>query len=203
MEHTATYSPEDNKIRIYPAYRLDKETYTRVRNAGFIWAPKQELFVAPMWTPDREDLALELCGEIGDEDTSLVDRAEQRAERFEDYSAALAEDADLPTLQAHAEAATAPQPEPTVFDQMRDTLKAGVQVVSAPQLFPTPTELAARMVELAEIEDGQQVLEPSAGTGAIVDAIRSAMAGGSAGRRPPIIFPVDSSPTLPHSDIRR
>ena len=39
-----------------------------------------------MWTPDREDLALELCGEIGDEDTSLVDRAEERAERFEEYS---------------------------------------------------------------------------------------------------------------------
>lgn len=29
------------------------------------------------------------------------------------------------------------------------TLKAGVSVVSAPQLFPTPATLAARMVELA------------------------------------------------------
>jgi len=83
---TATYSPEDNKIRIYPNERLDSETYQKVKAAGFKWAPKQELFVAPMWTPDREDLAIELCGDIGDEDTSLVDRAEERAERFEEYS---------------------------------------------------------------------------------------------------------------------
>jgi protein-L-isoaspartate O-methyltransferase len=93
MSMTATYSPEDNKLRLYASARLDKDTYARVRAAGFIWAPKQELFVAPMWTPAREDLLLELCGEIGDEDTSLVDRAEARADRFEDYSDARATDA--------------------------------------------------------------------------------------------------------------
>src|SRR6202790_2811076 len=82
----ATYSPEDNKLRLYPLSRLPKELYERVRAAGFIWAPKQGLFVAPAWTPAREDLLIELCGEIGDEDTTLVDRAEERAERFEDYS---------------------------------------------------------------------------------------------------------------------
>jgi protein-L-isoaspartate O-methyltransferase len=54
------------------------------------------------------------------------------------------------------------------FDAMRDTLRAGVKAVSAPQLFPTPPDLAARMVELADIEPGQRVLEPSAGTGAIL-----------------------------------
>lgn len=86
MEHDATYSPDDNKLRIYPAYRLDREDYARLKSAGYKWAPKQELFVAPMWTPHREDIAVEFCGEIGDEDTSLVDRAEERAERFEDYS---------------------------------------------------------------------------------------------------------------------
>ena len=58
----ATYSPEDNKLRLYPYARLDMATYQRVKNAGFIWAPKQELFVAPMWTPSREDLLIELCG---------------------------------------------------------------------------------------------------------------------------------------------
>ena len=82
---TATYSPEDNKLRLYPLHRLDKETYERVKAAGFRWAPKQELFVAPAWTPEREDLLTELCGEVGDEDTSLVDRAEERAERFDEY----------------------------------------------------------------------------------------------------------------------
>ena len=94
MTYTATYSPEDNKLRLYSAARLDKETYSRVRAAGFIWAPKQDLFVAPAWTPSREDLLLELCGEIGDEDTSLVERQEQRAERFEDYSESRAKDAE-------------------------------------------------------------------------------------------------------------
>ncbi len=83
---TCSYSPEDNKLRLYPFSRLDSETYERVKAAGFKWAPKQELFVAPMWTPWREDLLIELCGEIGDEDTSLVERQEQRAERFEDLS---------------------------------------------------------------------------------------------------------------------
>jgi len=85
-ELTATYSPEDNKLRLYASAKLDDATYERVKSAGFSWAPKQGLFYAPMWTPFREDLLLELCGEIGDEDTSLVDRAEQRANRFSDYS---------------------------------------------------------------------------------------------------------------------
>jgi phospholipid N-methyltransferase len=86
MEHTATYSPEDNSLRLYPAARLDADEYARVKAAGFKWAPKQELFVAHMWTPSREDLLLDMCGDIGDEDSSLVDRAETRAERFEEYS---------------------------------------------------------------------------------------------------------------------
>lgn len=83
---TATYSPEDNKLRLYASSRLDAETYARVKAAGFKWAPKQDLFVAPMWTPGRYALLESLCGEVGDEDTSLVQRAEDRAERFDEYS---------------------------------------------------------------------------------------------------------------------
>jgi len=93
MIYTATYSPEDNKLRFYASARLDAETYSRVKAAGFIWAPKQDLFVAPMWTPGREDLLIELAGEIDDEDSSLVDRAEQRADRFSDYKESRIEDA--------------------------------------------------------------------------------------------------------------
>lgn len=91
---TATYSPEDNKLRLYPLHRLDPDLYQRVKAAGFKWAPRQELFVAPAWGPRREDLLLELCGEIGDEDKSLVDRAEERSERFEEYSEKRAGDAE-------------------------------------------------------------------------------------------------------------
>ncbi|UFX42096.1 DUF3560 domain-containing protein [Bradyrhizobium sp. 41S5] len=86
MQHSATYSPDDNKLRLYPAHRLDAEDYARVKAAGFKWAPRQELFVKPTWSPGAEDLLIEMCGEIGDEDTTLTDRAEQRADRFEGYS---------------------------------------------------------------------------------------------------------------------
>lgn len=91
--YTATYSPDDNKLRLYASSRLDAETYARVKSAGFKWAPKQELFVAPMWTPQREDLLMELAGEIGDEDKSLTERVEERADRFEDYSEKRADEA--------------------------------------------------------------------------------------------------------------
>jgi len=92
-EFTATYSPDDNKLRLYAATRLPADLYARVRGAGFIWAPKQDCFVAPMWTPEREDICIELAGEIDDEDKSLCDRAEERAERFEGYSDNRAADA--------------------------------------------------------------------------------------------------------------
>lgn len=86
MDFTATYSPEDNKLRLYASTRLDSEIYAQVKAAGFSWAPRQQLFVAPMWTPQREDVLIKLCGEIGDEDKSLVQRAEERAERFDSFS---------------------------------------------------------------------------------------------------------------------
>jgi hypothetical protein len=90
---TATYSPEENKLRLYAFARLSKEDYSRVKADGFKWAPKQELFVAPMWTPSREDLLLEICGEIDDEDYSPEERAADRAERFGGYRDKRAEEA--------------------------------------------------------------------------------------------------------------
>lgn len=94
--HYATYSPEDDKIRLYLAYRLSAEEYAPVKAAGYHSAPKQG-FVFAFWSPKAEDIALELCGEIEDEDKTLVERAEERAERFEDYSDARRQDAE----QAH------------------------------------------------------------------------------------------------------
>jgi Domain of unknown function (DUF3560) len=90
---TATYSPEANKLRLYASRRLDDDLYQQARELGFIWAPKQDLFVAPMWTPSREKFLLDLCGEIEDEDKSLVERAEERADRFGDYSQSRTKDA--------------------------------------------------------------------------------------------------------------
>lgn len=94
MSHTATYSAQDNKLRIYPAGRLDADEYAKVKAAGYAWAPKQGFFVAPMWTPAREDLAIEMAGEIDDEDSTAEERAAQRAERFEGYQESRTRDAE-------------------------------------------------------------------------------------------------------------
>lgn len=63
------------------------------------------------------------------------------------------------------------------FAAMRQQLKQGVQVVSAPQLFPTPRELAQRVVDMADIQPGHRVLEPSAGTGMLLGAMGGRMFG--------------------------
>ncbi len=58
------------------------------------------------------------------------------------------------------------------FEDMEASLRGGgVQAVSAPQLFPTPSGLAARMA--MGIEAGATVLEPSAGTGSLLAALPS------------------------------
>jgi len=81
----ATYCLDDNKLRLYPSARLDAETYNRAKKLGFKWAPKQELFVCPAWSPGAEDFLLELCEEIEDESYTPEERAADRAERFEGY----------------------------------------------------------------------------------------------------------------------
>ena len=91
--YSATYDPADDKLRLYATSRLDEETYGRVKAAGFRWAPKQELFYA-VWNPRAEDVATELAGEVGDEDTSLVERAEDRADRFGGYQERRAAEAE-------------------------------------------------------------------------------------------------------------
>lgn len=85
--HTATYSAEDNKIRLYVG-RVPRADYERLRAAGFVSTPKQDCDFVATWTPAREDLAREFLAEdedIGDEDYSPQERAADRAERFGDY----------------------------------------------------------------------------------------------------------------------
>lgn len=82
-ELDATYSPEDNKLRLYAAVRLDSELFAEVKKHGFRWAPKQDLFVAPKWTPAREDFCLQVAGEITAEQSTLLERAEAKADRLE------------------------------------------------------------------------------------------------------------------------
>lgn len=93
IEFSATYSPEDNKLRLAADKRLPKELYTHLHSLGYRWAPKQACFVAPMWTPQREDILLQLCEEIGLEGVTLLERAEDRAARFEVYEGKRANEA--------------------------------------------------------------------------------------------------------------
>ena len=80
----ATYDPDDDKIRIYSG-RVGRELYDALKAAKFNRAYKMGCFYAK-WYPGTEDIALALCGEIDDEDTSLFDRAEERHARFATYS---------------------------------------------------------------------------------------------------------------------
>lgn len=50
----------------------------------------------------------------------------------------------------------------------------GLKFAKIPGYFPTPAQLVARMIEEAALSDGARVLEPSAGSGAIADALRDA-----------------------------
>ena len=53
-----------------------------------------------------------------------------------------------------------------------DRIKADLQLSKIPGYFPTPAAIADRMVDLADIKPEHVVLEPSAGTGALIEAIR-------------------------------
>lgn len=46
-----------------------------------------------------------------------------------------------------------------------------VEIVTAPLLYPTPRWLADKMAELLDVESHHKILEPSAGTGALLDAL--------------------------------
>ncbi|EGY9635542.1 DUF3560 domain-containing protein [Salmonella enterica subsp. enterica serovar Rough O:c:z] len=112
QSYRATYSPDDNKLRLYAALRLDEETYKKVHDAGFRWAPKQKLFVAPAWTPYREDVLLSLAGDIEDDDNTLSDRQEQRAGRFSGYSEKRAGESEQTLEQVDALASVIPFGQP-------------------------------------------------------------------------------------------
>lgn len=88
MNYSATYSPEDNKLRLYIG-RVPREEYEKLRAEGWTALHKQREagggdFVAT-WTPERRDTALEYAGIIEDEDMGPEERAADRAERFGMY----------------------------------------------------------------------------------------------------------------------
>lgn len=81
----ATYSPEDDKVRLYVSGRLPAPLYDALLSVGFQHAPQQGWY-GQTWTPLREDIALELCDEIEDEDVTNEERALMRQARFATYA---------------------------------------------------------------------------------------------------------------------
>ncbi len=81
---TATYSPEDDKIRLYVG-RVPRDEYEKLRADGWTSTPKQNCDFVATWTPGRRDTALAYAGIIDDEDQGPADRAADRAERFAQY----------------------------------------------------------------------------------------------------------------------
>jgi len=80
----ASYSLDDDKLRVFSG-RVTSELYDEFKSNGWNRAYKQGCFFAK-WTPRREDIALALCEEIVDEDSTAEDRAKERSERFAGYS---------------------------------------------------------------------------------------------------------------------
>ena len=95
MSTTVTYSPQDDKLRVYFATRQSDETLAPLRAAGFHWAGMQECWFA-VWTPAREDAALAMpdVDGIDDEPSTLEERAEARAERFDGYASNAAKESE-------------------------------------------------------------------------------------------------------------
>lgn len=63
---------------------------------------------------------------------------------------------------------TAPDPTTERLDGV--ILSGEITPLSKNGYFPTPKALADRLVELADLKRGQRILEPSAGSGALIDA---------------------------------
>lgn len=88
FQGSATYSPEDNKLRLYIG-RVPREEYLKLRSEGWVTLHKQREAgggdFAAAWTPARRDTALRYAGIIDDEDMGPAERAADRAERFSGY----------------------------------------------------------------------------------------------------------------------
>lgn len=59
------------------------------------------------------------------------------------------------------------------IEQLKKSLSKGVTYKSVPQLFQTPPHLATRMVNLLNLNPGDSILEPQAGTGSLLNACES------------------------------
>lgn len=70
------------------------------------------------------------------------------------------------------------EPEDEIYDMLEGCMETGLAVpLHRGDYFMTPPETAKRLIELADLRHDQKILEPSAGEGALIDAILTAFMG--------------------------
>jgi hypothetical protein len=165
QEYRATYSPDDNKLRLYALHWLDDDVYKLISDAGFRWAPKQELFVAPAWSPLREDVLIKLAGDIEDEDSTLFERQEVRAERFSGYSDKRAAESDQTLEHVDALAAAIPCGQPILVghhserkarrdaDKIENGMKRAVMLFERAEYWQDRAQASLRLAKYKERPD--------------------------------------------------
>lgn len=86
----------------------------------------------------------------------------------------------------------------TQADYAQQKAQEAITKMKIPGYFPTPDELAYKMATVAELQPGMEVLEPSAGHGALVDAIqrRVRSVGGGEDPTPAIVDAMEISADL-------
>lgn len=80
---TATYNMTNDRLTLCPDSRLTDAEYDRAKAAKFQWWPGQKVFSA-VWNTQAEDIALDLAGEITEDDTP--DDVAARVDRFTRYA---------------------------------------------------------------------------------------------------------------------
>jgi hypothetical protein len=75
----ASYSFDDDKIRIESMGRLDSKVIEDLRLAGFRWAPRQKVWVAA-WNPQRMKIAADLAEQVDEVSGDMAERNASRAE---------------------------------------------------------------------------------------------------------------------------
>lgn len=109
----ATYDPDDNKLRIYPTdidQRFEREDWEQLcKDHGFTKAYKQGCYFA-VWSYRRKQFTVEWAGEIVREGSTLSERAEARALRFDQHAINRYNDSNayLRTAQSYAEQSSQP-----------------------------------------------------------------------------------------------
>ena len=166
----ASQRPTARRMRIAEQIRKEGESLQKMQSLAYSLAAAHETRKIPeccKFIKQKRTLEI-LCDlgqtgkweNIGDKDTKNLEKAgiyDNNLEKVLNYLSSL----DTPTPD--------PSPEQIAIQKERELVGSKI-----PGYFPTPPELADKLVEVADLRPGESVLEPSAGSGNIVRAIAKA-----------------------------